>query len=104
MTQARLPISLKYNHDFNSSDLSAHARKRYTLLAAIGRENMVSVSELRHMTQMGNGTFYRHLHGLHTDFGIRTRSTVIQGETHLQLTSWGIIDSREFLRIFRDLV
>lgn len=104
MSNARLPVSALYNYTFSKEDLPVHVLKRYTLLAALAQTSMVSVTELRAITQMGNGTFYRHLHGLHTDFGIRTRASEIDGERHIALDSWGIIDKVEFLKYCSDLV
>lgn len=103
MSSTRIPVSKQYRLPFSSDDLSPYMRRQFTLLAALAILDLPSANQLREATGMKNTTFYRHLHALHDDFGIRTSSYTIEGAQHFRLVSWGVIDKDTFLRLFAHL-
>lgn len=82
-------------------ELSADARRKYSIVAAIVNSNTPTLEDISKATEIPESTLKRQIAQIRTDLGMDIRFTAdshSKGRTgHYHIFSWGILDRTEFL-------
>lgn len=82
-------------------DLSADARRKYSIIAAIVNSNTPTLEDISIVTAIPVSTLKRQISQIRNDLGMDIRFTAdsrSKGRTgHYHIYSWGILDRTEFM-------